>query len=191
MGYTEEYVGVKFRHVKEGELEFNSSLNEIALQLQKALSELPPETLEGVTGNISARLSDGILISATRSKLKNLMVPQDLSKVVENTLGGDIIRYYGSKIPSSETPMHLQVYQNRPDVRYCLHLHLPNLEKLQLLNRFPITKESYPYGTWELAREATKALGSNDFVILRDHGILAVGNNLDDIVQKIISISKI
>ncbi|MHA1302969.1 MAG: class II aldolase/adducin family protein [Candidatus Heimdallarchaeaceae archaeon] len=188
--YNEEYKGVKFRHVKEGELIFDSQLNEVALQLQKALSELPPETLEGVTGNISARLSDGLLISATRAPLKNLRVPQDLSKVVSNTLG-DIIRYYGENIPSSETPMHMIIYQNRPDVRYCLHLHIPNLPKLQLLNRYPITHESYSYGTWELAREASNALGSNDFVILRDHGIVAVGNDLGEIVKKITAISQI
>ncbi len=191
METREEYVGVKFRHVREGELILDSKLNELALELQKALSQLPPEVLQGVTGNISARIEDdGMLISTTQAPLKDLKVPQHIAKVVTNTLG-DIIRYYGDNVPSSETPLHMVIYQNRPDVKYCLHLHIPNLEKLQLLNRYPITNKAFPYGTWELAREASKALGSSNCVILKDHGVVAVGNDLEEIVKKIISLSQV
>ncbi|MHA1687534.1 MAG: class II aldolase/adducin family protein [Candidatus Heimdallarchaeaceae archaeon] len=179
----EVYTGVKFEYEKVGELEFDKNLNSIALEIQKALGELPKTCVEGVTGNISVRLHDGILITSTGTKLRNLTVPHSFCKV-SSSFNDEIVSYYGTNVPSSETRMHQLIYENRPDIRYCLHIHVPNIEKLQLLNRHPITQKYYSYGTKELAKEAMKALGSNDVVILRDHGIVVVGNDLSDIIVK-------
>lgn len=183
MNMMEVYTGVKFKYRKLGELEFDKHLNKLVLEIQTAIDELPKKCIADVVGNISTRLTEGLLITATGTKLKNLTVPQSFCKVVSN-FAEDNVAYYGANVPSSETKMHQLIYETRPDVRYCLHIHIPNLEKLQLLNRHPITQKYYSYGTVELAREAVNALGSNDVVILRDHGIVIVGNNLEDIIVK-------
>jgi len=180
----EQYVGVKFNYKNLGELELDSGLNTLVLELQQALSKLPPECIEDVAGNISVKIHDGILITSTGSRLGRLIAPKNFCKVTSK-FSDELVCYYGSHIPSSETKMHLLIHEKRPDVRYCLHIHLPNIEKVQLLNRHPITKNYYPYGTVELAYEATNALGSNNLVILKDHGIVIVGADLKRMVEEV------
>jgi len=186
----EQYVGVKFNYRNLGGLELDSRLNSLVLEIQHALSKLPASCIEGVSGNISAKLQDGILITSTGSRLHNLIAPKNFCKVTSK-FSDERVHYYGTHIPSSETKMHLLIHEKRPDVRYCLHIHLPNIEKVQLLNRHPITKQYYPYGTTELAYEAMNALGSNDLVILKDHGIVVVGSDLQQIVEKVSNLCNI
>ncbi len=70
----------------------------------------------GTSGNISARLSDGILITPTNSSLENLDAVQ-ISKLSADGqhLSGDP--------PSKEVPLHLAVYAARPDDHAVIHLH--------------------------------------------------------------------
>ncbi len=175
---SERYTGIKFRTKKLGELLENEQLETYALQLNNVLKSLPEICLEGIAGNVSARIIDGILISASGTSLKNLGVLDDYSKVISK-FNDRVVEYYGKKIPSSETKMHQLIYTEREDVQYIFHIHVPNLEKLQLMNRYPITKRFFPYGTINLAREAVNALSSNDTVILRNHGVVVVGKNID------------
>ena len=82
--------------------------------------------------------------------------------------------------------MHLLIYENRPDIDYCFHVHLPNIHKLQLLNRFSVTSKFLSYGTFDLAKETVNSLGANDIVVIRDHGIVVVGTDLNKITRLII-----
>lgn len=186
----EKEVHVKYKSERIDEISLDTKLNEIALELQKALSSLPEECKEGVTGNISVRLDDHMLVTATGAPLGDLKVPQNFCKVSFDTTNNKI-KYYGNELPSSESPLHLTIYKKREDVKYCLHIHLPNLDKLQLLNRYPMTQDEYAYGTWDLAHEASSALGSNDILILKNHGIVAVGADLDHVIHKVESLCNI
>jgi len=179
---TERYIGIKFRTKKLGNLSKDKQIETSALLLNKILATLPEECLKGIAGNVSAKLSDGIIISASGSSLKNLIILDDYCKVTSR-YNDRIVEYYGNKIPSSETKLHQLIYSERKDVQFVFHIHIPNLEKLQLLNRYPITKRFFPYGTINLAKEAVKALGSNNIVILKNHGIVIVGEKLENIIS--------
>jgi ribulose-5-phosphate 4-epimerase/fuculose-1-phosphate aldolase len=39
--------------------------------------------------------------------------------------------------------------------------------------------ENYPYGTLELARGVAKALRNCNYVVIRGHGIVAIGKDID------------
>src|SRR5688500_7383516 len=71
-------------------------------------------------GNISARLDGQRLITTPKSVSKGFMTP-DMMVIVDysgNKIAGD-------RDPSSELPMHLEIYRNRPDATAGVHAHPP------------------------------------------------------------------
>ena len=71
-------------------------------------------------GNISARLDDRRLITTPKSVSKGFMTT-DMMVIVDY----DGTKLAGERDPSSELPMHLEIYQNRPDVNAVVHAHPP------------------------------------------------------------------
>ncbi|MCE7741934.1 MAG: class II aldolase/adducin family protein [Candidatus Heimdallarchaeota archaeon] len=187
---SEIYTGVKFKIKKLGNLQKSEMSESLANKMSKVLSSLPEECSPGSSGNVSVKTEEGILISSSGTHLRNLVYPNDFCKVVSSS-EEKRISYYGSGLPSSETRMHLLIFKKRPDMRFCLHVHLPNIEKLQILNRFPVTRQFLSYGTIDLAKEASNLLQSNNTAILRDHGIVVVGKEFDVIVEEVRRISNL
>ena len=69
-------------------------------------------------GNISARLDDRRLIATPKGVSKGFMTPDMLVTVdyQGNKLAGD-------RDASTELPMHLEIYRNRPDMNAVVHAH--------------------------------------------------------------------
>jgi L-fuculose-phosphate aldolase len=71
-------------------------------------------------GNLSVRLSgDRVLITRARVS-KGRMAIDDILCVASD---GRLTEDSSGHAPSSETPMHLEVYRQRPDVRAVIHAH--------------------------------------------------------------------
>jgi 3-dehydro-4-phosphotetronate decarboxylase len=70
----------------------------------------------GSSGNLSARLDDGFLVTPTNSCL-GFLQPSRLSKLDPN--GAHIS---GDK-PTKEVPLHIAVYRSRPQAMGIVHLH--------------------------------------------------------------------
>ena len=101
----------------------------------------------------------------------------------------------GNKKPSSEFPMHTAVYKARKDINSMIHMHatfcstlstlrkpLPAVDYLVALcggTNVPIA-EYASYGTQELADNAVKAMGMTNAVLLANHGINVVGQNISE-----------
>ena len=71
-------------------------------------------------GNISARLDESRILTTPKSVSKGFMTP-DMMVIVD---------YEGKKLSgdreaSSELPMHLEIYRNRPDINAVVHAHPP------------------------------------------------------------------
>ena len=71
-------------------------------------------------GNISIRLDGGRVLITPAKLCKGRMEPDDLLIV---DLMGKVIDSAKGREPSSETPMHLEVYKQRPDLRAVIHCH--------------------------------------------------------------------
>ena len=96
--------------------------------------------------------------------------------------------------PSSEVNMHLEIYKKRSDVNAIVHTHSPYAtgfafsdKKLKRLEGFGKIKEPYlPFieyekpGTDELAKSASEGLGESDVLILKNHGVICVNENLKE-----------
>jgi len=136
-------------------------------------------------GNISARLDAGRLMTTPKSVSKGFMTP-DMMVVVD---------YEGKKLsgdrdPSSELPMHLEVYRNRPDVNAVVHAHPPLAtgfavagipltravlaEVITTLGSIPIAEYGTP-STAELPAAVRKYIKAHDGMLLANHGAVTCG----------------
>jgi len=145
----------------------------------------------GTTGNVSARVPAGMLITPTRASYEQ-MHEHDL---VVLTLGGMAI---GSGVPSREWPLHAAVYTARPDVGAIVHTHSvhatawsflgeplePQLEEHEYYGLGQVrTTTPAAAGSEALASAAVCALGQAKAVLLGGHGVLTVGATVQEAVM--------
>src|SRR6202047_2103574 len=145
----------------------------------------------GSSGNISARLEDGWLLTPTNSCLGELD-PATLSRLDWN---GNLVT--GAK-PSKEYFLHLAMYQKRPQSGAIVHLHSSHAAAISCLEGLnptscipPITPyfvmrvgklPLIPYfrpGDKALAHEIAKHAPGHAAVLLANHGPVVSGNDLD------------
>jgi len=148
----------------------------------------------GSSGNISARLDDGILITPTNTSMGRLD-PARLAK-----LAPDGTPISGDK-PSKEGFLHLAVYARRPEMRAVVHLHstysvaLSTLAALDPENMLPpITAyfvmrvgtlplvPYFPPGDQGLAGAVGEAMETSHAVLLANHGSVVAGKSLEEAV---------
>src|SRR5215216_2195332 len=136
-------------------------------------------------GNISGRLDDHRLVTTPKSVSKGFMTP-DMMVIVD---------YEGRKVagdrdPSSELPMHLEIYRNRPDVNAVVHAHPPLAtgfavagipltravlaEVVTTLGSIPIAEYGTP-STAELPEAVRKYIKAHDGMLLANHGAVTCG----------------
>ena len=140
----------------------------------------------GFNGNISVRVdADTILITATGTCLGYLK----LTDIVTLSLkSGEIV---GEGKASSERFMHTEVYKNFPDINAVVHTHPTYTNGFFLSNDIlePNTFEAKFYlGTVRSVPQSTpsvtamepviKELKASNIVVLRNHGVVAIGKDL-------------
>lgn len=143
-------------------------------------------------GNISARV-DGGRVLITPSGISKGRLNLDDMLIVD--LDGNVVSSRPDRKPSSETPMHLEVYKQREDVHAVLHAHpifattltvaglgFPNdvlPEVLLTLGDVPVTEYATP-SSHEDAEVIRPFLITHNALLLRQHGSLTFGKNLDE-----------
>jgi L-fuculose-phosphate aldolase len=146
----------------------------------------------GTSGNVSARTPDDNALVTPSGLDYALMEPED---VVLVDLDAEVIE--GSFEPSVETLMHTGIYRSRPEARGIVHTHARYSTTLACLGweippvhymlavlsdegRVPLARYA-TYGTEELARNASEALGgSHGACLLSNHGTIAVGASVSE-----------
>jgi len=150
------------------------------------------ELISSLAGNLSARMPDGNLL-VTPSGVNKAEMPPDSLLVIDtdgNCLGGD-----QSCTPTSELPMHLEVYRRRPEAGAVIHAHpiscvalslagislLPPYipEALVILGPVPTTPYATPAST-ENRDAIAELIETHDAIILAHHGSLTVGRDIDE-----------
>lgn len=143
---------------------------------------------KGNGGNLSARCENGFLITATGVGMASVKA-KEVAFVDEFDFENDIlVRGRGLRHPSSETPMHALIYSHRPDVGAIAHMHIDLFldEKVATKAGIPTTPEALPYGTKESALAALKALEKSDIIMMRGHGLVAVGAKIGAEVARMV-----
>jgi L-fuculose-phosphate aldolase len=136
-------------------------------------------------GNISARLDNQRLIATPKSVSKGFMTP-DMMVIVDY----DGTKLSGERDASTELPMHLEIYRNRPDVNAVVHAHPPIAtgfavagipltravlaEVITTLGSIPIAAYGTP-STAELPEAVRKYVKAHDGMLLANHGAVTCG----------------
>ena len=144
----------------------------------------------GTSGNLSVYDREKETMIITPSSIPyETMKEEDL---VLMKLSGEIIE--GRHRPSSEWRVHAAVYKEREEVGAVVHTHSPYATSFAV-NREPIPIiliEMIPFlggdmlvadfampGTEDVGREALKVLKGRNACLMSNHGVLAVGENLE------------
>lgn len=141
----------------------------------------------GRSGNVSARVADGMLITPSGLAYET-MQPSDIVHVLSN---GSVPA--GQRKPSTEWHFHLAAYRARPDMAALVHTHSLNATVLACAGK-PIPAFHYmvavaggtdiplvPYatfGTEDLAAYVAAGLAERDACLLAHHGQVALGTSL-------------
>ena len=139
-------------------------------------------------GNLSARLTDQLILCTRAGCHKGLLVDDDLVVI---DISGNRVRGIGP--PTSEMALHLACYRSRPDVEAIVHAHPPTAiahtvagvsmaqcvlpEVVLTLGSIP----TLPYertGTDTLAAQVGEAMIEHDAVMMDRHGAVCVGKDL-------------
>jgi ribulose-5-phosphate 4-epimerase/fuculose-1-phosphate aldolase len=145
----------------------------------------------GSSGNLSARLPDGLLVTPTNSCLGRLD-PARISKV---DLAG---KHLSGDAPSKEAFLHLAMYEERPTAQGIVHLHCTHCVAVSCLHDFaglpPMTAyyvmrirslALIPYyrpGDRSLAEAVREKAKKHHAVLLANHGPVVAGKSLEDAV---------
>ena len=154
--------------------------------------------VSGASGNVSRRIRtpDGDLFAVTASRVPYhrfglgdvLVVDEEIDPVV------------GEGVPSSESLAHMAVYRARPDVGAVIHTHsayasafavaarpIPCVldEQVLTLGGAVTVAEYASSASQQLADNAVAALGERAAVLLRHHGVLGVGGDLEEAVAAV------
>ena len=130
----------------------------------------------GHDGNVSLRLGEDQILVTPSGVGKGRLRPEMLVKC---TLSGEVLE--GDRHPSSETPMHLMVYRERPDVRAVVHAHPPMATAFAVCRRplgeLPVAPFALP-STREVPDSVRPFVRDHSAVLLANHGALAWGPDL-------------
>ncbi len=140
-------------------------------------------------GNISVRQGDDQILCTPTMQCKGFLKPADLCVV---DLQGR--RISGTKKPSSEIRLHLEIYKARPDVNSVVHCHPPHATAFAVarepiprgvlpeaeifLGEVPIAPYETP-GTQEFAETLLPFVQQTNVIVLANHGTVSFGENLE------------
>lgn len=140
-------------------------------------------------GNISILLDDDTILCTPTAVSKGFMTPEMICRIDRSGRPVDNNTWQ----PSSETKMHLCVYNLRPDVRSVVHAH-PLYATVHAICGKPLTQQIMPESTMflgevpltpyalpssdELAASIAPYLERHDAILLQNHGALTYGHDL-------------
>ena len=148
----------------------------------------------GSSGNFSAKLDDGFLVTPTNSCLGRL----DPARITKLDGKGNVMA--GDK-PSKEAFLHLSMYQERPNAGAVVHLHsthsvavsvIDGIDPAEPIPPIPayyvmrvgklVLLPYFPPGDTTLADAVREVAGKHHAVLLANHGPIVAGADLETAV---------
>ena len=143
----------------------------------------------GISGNISVRCEDKIIIT-TSGSANSFLSYDDLCVIdFEGNLSD------GKNKASSEKYVHIEFYKKRPEIGAICHFNSPYLtsfaasgcsikdkvlpEIVYMFDEIPLAKYALP-GSKLLAQETAKYFDKYNVVLMENHGVISGGKNLKE-----------
>jgi len=152
--------------------------------------QLAPLCPGGSYGNLSFRETEGsnnFIITASALALKTDLSDDCFVQVTDVNLNDQVVQAHGNKAPSSESLLHFMIYGQRKDINAIFHGHSKEiLDSGNTLN-IPATEQEKPYGSLALVDSALPLAHKHDFFILKNHGFISLGKNMEEAGQNALS----
>lgn len=148
----------------------------------------------GVSGNISARFEDKILITTSGSA--NGYLTEDDFVLID--FDGNVVE--GNKKASSEKMLHVEFYKMRNDVNYIFHVHSPYLSSFAAANialdepvmaenvfyfgQIPLAKYGLP-SSRDLVEKTSQYFDRYNAVLMANHGFIVGDKTAKDAYLKL------
>ncbi len=143
----------------------------------------------GISGNISVRSGDYIIITSSGSASSFL----DKEDICVIDFEGNVVE--GSKKASSEKFLHIDFYNKRSDVNAICHFHCPYLtavaacgmpltdnilpEIVFMFDNIPLAQYALP-GSSDLVNNTAKYFADYKVVLMQNHGVISGGIDLKE-----------
>lgn len=189
---TKDKKGGKARKAGQAKAGGREELRLRRLVVETALAMSRSGLTPGRTGNVSARLRDGMLITPSGLSYDEIG-PRDVVFVArDGTVPGK------QRKPSSEWQFHLAAYRQRPDMGAVVHTHSMHAVVLACAGRsIPafhymvavagnIDIPVIPYATFgseQLANNVARGLADRQACLLAHHGAIALGKTLPEALE--------
>jgi L-fuculose-phosphate aldolase len=163
---------------------------------EKALGLLTSGLIVNTSGNVSLRIGEHVVITPSGRDYRTL----NSGDIAIVNLKGDLIE--AEFLPSSETPLHLAIYESNPDVTAIVHTHSVDATAIStVLDQLPAIHYQMvdlggavpiaPYrtfGSTELADVTSKALQGRSAVIMKNHGALTTADSLEKAFSRCVTL---
>lgn len=161
-----------------------------------ALSLLETGLVVNTSGNASVRVGDEVVITPSTREYDSLQA-EDICVI---NLDGEMTD--GRYLASSETPLHLAIYNSRPDVQAIVHTHsvhatavstlvqeLPAIHYQMVDLGGPVPVAPYEtFGSHELAASVLGVLAGRTAAIMQNHGSITVADTLAKALARTIAL---
>ena len=165
-------------------------LNEIKAELKKYGRLAGDKNMTpGISGNMSVRIDDKILITTSGSA--NAYLEDDELVLID--FDGNLIE--GTKKPSSEKMLHVEYYKQRPDIKCILHMHSPYLstfaackkaldspimpENIFYFGKIPLAEYGLPSSS-DLVEKTAKYFKDFNVILMANHGMISAGKTIKE-----------
>ncbi|MBO7671896.1 class II aldolase/adducin family protein [bacterium] len=148
----------------------------------------------GITGNLSARYGDNVII--TKTSTANGDLSEDDFVIID--YAGNVVS--GNGKPSSEKFLHLEFYKMRSDINCIFHVHPVYLcslascgydltepvmpENIFYFGEIPLADYALP-GSFDLVDKTAKFFDKHDVVMMANHGVIVGADNVRNAYMKL------
>jgi len=174
-------------------------MNKKEILIKYGLKMIEDGLVKANWGNLSIRVPQGFIISPSGMNYEDLTS----SDIVTLNLEGKIVD--GSRKPSSEVPMHQEIYRELKDVNGIVHTHSvyasafavcreeipPIIEDMVQIVGGSVKTAPYALpGTKELAENVIKTLDGRNACLLANHGLIGVGRTIEEAYKVCLIVEK-
>lgn len=134
----------------------------------------------GVAGFIAKRIPEGILITSTGSSLGNLS--REHLTLIHNW-NNHFVKWSGANMPSSETPLVLELFDTFPNSNVVIHGHCRDITYSPKMVKYN-SKEYLRYGCWDELYKIKPILDVYQYAIMKLHGEIILSDTFDNALRK-------
>ncbi len=136
--------------------------------------------LNGSDGFLAKRISKGILVTSTGSYVGDL-AKCNLSLI--RNWDNHIVSWSGEKLPSSETPLILDIFDEYPNIDAIIHGHCKDITYNPKMVKYH-SSEYLKYGTWGELFKIDPVLKKHQSGIMKLHGEIILAGNFNEALGK-------